>query len=156
MFYTQIYNSSPQYGIYLTPIDAVCHDQSLCPYSFGGHVFSDMECWAMAATLYEKLSWTDVIPTTYNKVHNIISHYVDLNDGYLILWEMMEDEHPGMQKDPIYPPPNSTECDGDLQEYTNHFMNWLPFECLNHWHYKDEEQVLHYLKGLHYKLEPAI
>jgi hypothetical protein len=74
----------------------------------------------------------------------------------VILREMLEDDHPGMQEDPIYCPPHSTECDGDIQEYTNHFISWLTFEQLNHHHYKDHEQVLHYLKGLHYKFEPAI
>jgi hypothetical protein len=110
----------------------------------------------MAATLYKKLSRTDVISTTYTKIRNIIDHYVDLNDGYLILREMLEDDHPGMQKDHIYRPPQSLDCDGDLQEYTNRFINWLTFERLNNRHYKDKEQVLHYLKGLHYEYEPAI
>lgn len=110
----------------------------------------------MAATLYKKLSRTDVISTTYVKIQNIIDRYVDLNDGYLILREMLEDDHPGMQKDPIYRPPQSLDCDGDLQEYTNRFINWLTFERLNNRHYKDKEQVLHYLKGLHYEYEPAI
>jgi hypothetical protein len=40
-FYTQIYNSGPQYGVYLVPIDAVRHNQSLCPYSTNGHIFTE-------------------------------------------------------------------------------------------------------------------
>jgi hypothetical protein len=147
-FYTQIYNSGPQYGVYLVPLDEVSNDQSLCPFSVNGHVFTDQEYRAMAATLYEKLARTDVISMTYTDFRNIIDRYADLNDGYLILREMLEDEHPGMKKDPIYRAPNSSDCDGNLQEYTTRFINWLTAERLNDRYFSDKEQVLHYLAGL--------
>ena len=71
------------------------------PPSHNGHTFTDQEYEDMAATLYEKLGHMDVIPETYSRYHNILDRYVDTNDGYLALYEMMEDEHPAMKQDPI-------------------------------------------------------
>jgi hypothetical protein len=65
----------------------------------------------MAATLYEKLGHTDVIPETYSRYHNILDRYVVTNDG-----EMLEDGHPAMKQDPIQRPPTSQECQDDIQE----------------------------------------
>jgi len=155
-FYTQIYNSGPQYGVYLVPLDDVSNDQSLCPYSINGHIFTDQEYRAMAATLYEKLARTDVISMSYTDLRNIIDRYADLNDGYLILREMLEDNHPGMKQDPIYRAPNSAECDGNLQEYTTRFINWLTAERLNDRYFSEKEQVLHYLAGLDDEFDPAV
>ena len=155
-FYTQIYNSGPQYGVYLVPLDEVSNDHSLCPYSVNGHIFTDQEYRAMASTLYEKLARTDVISMTYTDIRNIIDRYADLNDGYLILREMLEDDHPGMQKDPIHRAPNSSDCDGNLQEYTTRFINWLTAERLNDRYFSEKEQVLHYLAGLDDEFDPAV
>ncbi len=77
-------------------------------------MFTDSEHKAMAVMLCEKLAHTDVIGVEFTDLHNRIDHYVDANDGYLILREMLEDEHPGLEKDPIHCPPLLTECDGNL------------------------------------------
>jgi len=39
----------------------------------------------MAATLYKKLSHTEVIPTSYPRYHHIIDKYVDANHGFQVL-----------------------------------------------------------------------
>jgi hypothetical protein len=64
-FYKQLFNSAHQYGIYLVALDQVKWNESLCPASHNGHLFTDTEYKAMAATLYEKLARTDVIGSEY-------------------------------------------------------------------------------------------
>ncbi len=110
----------------------------------------------MAATLYEKLGHTDVIPETYSRYRNILDRYVDTNDGYLVLYEMLEDEHPAMKQDPIQRPPTSQECQDDIQEYSARFTSYLVSEQLNGRTYRAREQVVLFLKGLDTEFTPAI
>ena len=109
-FYNKLQNVGRQYGIYLQALDDIKYEVSLCPPSYNGHIFTDVEYENMAATLYEKLGHTDVIPDQYNRFRNIIDRYVDSNDGFLVLYEMLEEEHPAMKQDPIQRPPTSSEC----------------------------------------------
>jgi hypothetical protein len=127
-FYNKLRNVGRQYGIYLQALDDIKYEASLCPPSYNGHTFTDMEYEIMAATLYEKLGHTDVIPDQYNQFRTIIDRYADTNDGFLVLYEMLEDEHPAMKQDPIQRPPTSSECQDDIQEYAAHFTSYLVSE----------------------------
>ena len=130
-FYNKLRNVGCQYGIYLHALDDIKYEASLCPPSYNGHIFTDIEYENMAATLYEKLVHTDVIPDQYNRFRNIIDRYVDSNDGFLVLYEMLEEEHPAMKQDPIQHPPTSSECQDDIQEYSARFTSYLVSERLN-------------------------
>jgi hypothetical protein len=61
---------------------------------------------------------------------------------------MLEDEHPGLEKDPIHRPPLLTECDSNLTEYTNKFLFYITAERLKHRTFTEKEQVLHYIRGI--------
>jgi hypothetical protein len=70
---------------------------------------------------------------------------------------MLEDEHPGLEKDPIHRPPLLTESDGNLTEYTNKFIFYITAERLKQREYTEKEQALHYIKGLDISdYQPAI
>jgi len=47
----------------------------------------------MAAILYEKLLDVSVIPLQYKTLRNIIDRYAEDNDGFAILYELMEDTY---------------------------------------------------------------
>jgi hypothetical protein len=155
-FYNKLQNVGRQYGIYLQALDDIKYEVSLCPHSYNGQIFTDVEYENMAATLYEKLGHTDVIPDQYNRFRNIIDRYVDSNDGFLMLYEMLEEEHPAMKQDPIQHPPTSSECQDDIQEYSARFTSYLVSERLNGRTYRSREQVVLFLKGLDSKFAPAV
>jgi hypothetical protein len=102
------------------------------------------------------LGHIDVIPDQYSRYRSIIDRYVDTNDGYLVLYEMLEDEHPAMQQDPIQRPPTSNECQDDIQEYSARFTSYLMSEHLNGRTYRTREQVVLFLKGLDTEFAPAV
>jgi hypothetical protein len=155
-FYNKLRNVGRQYGIYLQALDDIKYEASLCPTSHNGHTFTDLEYEDMAATLYEKLDHIDVIPEQYSRYRSIIDRYVDTNDGYLVLYEMLEDEHPAMQQDPIQRTPTSNECQDDIQEYSARFTSYLMSENLNGRTYRAREQVVLFLKGLDTEFAPAV
>jgi hypothetical protein len=146
-FYVSLQNID-KYGIYLDSLDDIRYDMSLCPTSMNGHTITDQYYADMATTLYEKLSHTEVIPTSYQCYRHIIDKYVDDNDGYQVLYEMLEDEHPSIHQDTIDRPPTSNECQGDLQEYAACFRSYLVSERLNKHLYQPREQTVLFLKGL--------
>ena len=110
----------------------------------------------MAAALYEKLADTSCISEEYPHIWNIIDGYTEDNDGYQIMYEVMEEAHPALQRDPVYWPPTSLECDNKLQEYTARFQAYMTSETLNHRYYQPKEQVLHYLSGLDDEFSTAV
>jgi len=137
-------------------LDDIKYETSLCPVSHNGHTFTPMEYEEMASTLYKKLGHTDVIPEQYGCLRNIIDRYVDTDDGYQVLYELLEDEHPAMKQDPIQHPPTSTECQDDIQEYSARFTSYLVSEHLNGRMYRAHEQVVLFLKGLDNEFQQAI
>jgi hypothetical protein len=110
----------------------------------------------MANTLYEKLRHTDVIPEQYACCQNIIDYCIDENDGYLVLYELLVDHHPAMKQDLIQTPPNSHECQDDIQEYSASFTSYLMSEHLNGRTFHPSEEVVLFLKGLDSVFTPAV
>jgi hypothetical protein len=141
---TELTNHEVQYG------------QSLCPIEHNGHYFSEEEYDGMAAALYEKLSDPAVIPLNYQKYRNIINRYAEENDGYAALYEILEDSHPLLQRDPTVQAPTSIEVNNNLQTYANRFQSYIKSEALNNRSYKPREQVLQFLKGLDEEFQPAV
>jgi hypothetical protein len=110
----------------------------------------------MAAVLYEKLSDTSVIPVQYTNLRLIIDHYAEDNDGYAVLHELLEDSHPGMQKDPLISQPTSMDFNNNLQLYATKFMAWITAESLDNQIYPERQQVYRFLQGLDEEFQPAI
>jgi len=81
-----------QFGINLIPLNNVSYQTDLCPKHYQG---------TLASTLYQKLQDTDVIPMEYTAIRNIINWYAEENDGYKVLYSMLELVHPALQHDVI-------------------------------------------------------
>lgn len=156
VFYNKLRNIGQQYGVYLKPLNQIKYGFSLCPEDHDEHTFDDEEYHQMAAALYEKFADTQCISEDYQRIRNIIDRYNEDNDGYQILYEIMEDAHPALQQDSIYRAPQSTDCDNDIQEYTARFQVFLTSETLKHRYYTPKDQVLHYLEGLDAEFNPAV
>jgi hypothetical protein len=54
----------------------------------------------MASTLYQKLHNADVIPRDYTAIRNIINRFSEHNDGYKVLYAMLELVHPASKRMP--------------------------------------------------------
>lgn len=102
----------------------------------------------MVGALHEKLLGPAVIPLTYIKYRNVTNRYTKENDGYAILYEILEDTHLMMQWDPVFKAPHSSECDNNLQIHASRFKSFITSENLNNRHYKLKEQVQLFLWGL--------
>jgi len=88
---------------------------------------------------------------------SLTDRYVEANNGFQVLYEMLEDEHPAMCKDPIQQPPNSSECQDDIMEYSARFTSYLVSKNLNSRTYHAREQVILFHKGLDSKeFAPAV
>lgn len=155
-FYNKLHNVGVQYGVYLLPADQIQYDCSLCPNDYDGVVITDARYYKMAATLYEKLSDSECIPERCQQPRNVIDRYVDANDGYQVLYELMEDHHPAMKWDRIISAPKSIDCGEDIQEYSAQFQTFITIEKLNGRGYKERELVLHFLRGLSEEFNPAV
>jgi hypothetical protein len=82
----------------------------------------------MASTLYQKLSNPDVIPMEHTSIRNIINRFAEHNDGYMVLYAMLELVHPALHKDAVVLPPKSVECNEDIHLYAQKFDTWLWYE----------------------------
>lgn len=155
-FYNKLLNFGHQYGVYLLPLQELRHDQSLCPDEVDGYRFTDIDYKRMAATLLEKLTRSDVIPEEYTKMKNIIDRYIDSNDGYQALYELLEPHHGLLQKRIKIKAPDSADYNGDIHEYTAQFYSFLTSEGLHGRTYNAEEQVTAFLSGLDDSFAPAV
>jgi hypothetical protein len=155
-FYHKLHNIGRQYGVYTKKLADVKYGMSICPDSHNGHYFSDMEYQEMAAALYEKLSDPSIIPITYTKYRNITDRYAEENDGYAALYEILEDSHPTMQRDPVFKAPHLHECSNNLQIYASRFKSYMTSEQLSNRQYTEKEQVQMFLRGLDDEYQPAV
>jgi len=155
VFYNKLQNIGQQYGVYLKALNALKCGLSLCPDEYAGHHFTTEEYRLMAAALYEKLADISCISEDYPALRHIIDGYTEDNDGYQIMYEIMEEHHPALQSDPVYRAPTSLECDNKLQD-TARFQTYMTSETLNHRYYQPKEQILHYLAGLDDEFSAAV
>jgi hypothetical protein len=77
----------------------------------------------MTSSLYQKLQSTDVIPMEYTAIRNIINRFAEQNDGYEVLYAMLELVHPALQKDAVILPPKSCKCNDDIHLYYQKFVS---------------------------------
>jgi len=109
-FYHKIHNIGLQYGVYTKKLQDICYGLSICPNSYNAHIFTDLQYQEMAAVLYEKLADPMVIPAAHTKYRHITDHYAEENDGYAVPYEILEDNHPMMHKDPVIKASPPTVC----------------------------------------------
>ena len=92
----------------------------------------------------------------YTSIRNIINRFAEQNDGYLVLYSMLELVHPALQKDAIIQAPRSSECDDDIHLYAQKFDGWMRYESYANRPYSPREQVNLFIKELSSHYAPAI
>jgi len=147
VFYNQLLNGMEQFGIYLIPLQSVVYRKSLCPEKVNNIPITPWRKQAMASSLYQKLQSTDVIPMDYTAIRNIINRFAEHNNGYEVLYAMLELVHSALQKDAVILPPKSHECDDDIHLYYQNFDAWLRYEMYANWPYSPREQVNHFIRN---------
>jgi hypothetical protein len=156
IFYNQLLNALDQFGVYLTPLNQIKYQLNLCPTTYNHVPITEQWYQQMASTLYQKLQQPDVIPMEYTAIRNIINRFAEHNDGYLVLYSMLEPVHPALQKDAVIQPPKSSECDKDIHLYAQKFDSWLRYESYANQPYSPREQVNLFIKELSTYYAPAI
>jgi len=97
IFYYQLLNSMEQFGIFLLLLNPVKYQVDLCPVKVNGTVITEQRRQLMASSLYQKLQNVDVIPMEYTSIRNIVNWFAEHNDGYKVLYAMLELVHPALQ-----------------------------------------------------------
>jgi len=156
VFYSQLLNAMGQFGIYLVPLPNVKYQQSLCPTHYRGWEIDEYRKQTMGSTLYQKLQSIEVIPMEYTSIRNIINRFAEDNDGYKVLYAMLELVHPALQRDAVMSPPRSADCDDDIHLYAQKFDAWLRYETYANRPYSTREQVNKFINELSPSFAPAI
>jgi hypothetical protein len=156
VFYNQLLNGMDQFGVYLLPLNMVDYQKSLCPTEMHGITITPWRKQMMASTLYRKLQHTDVIGLEHTAIRNIVNRFAEHNDGYEVLYAMLELVHPKLQKDAVILPPKSHKCDDDIHTYYQKFDAWLRYEAYANRPYSAREQVNHFIRELSPHFAPAV
>jgi len=130
--------------------------QTGCPATYGGIPIDAHRRQIMAGTLYQKLQSPDVIPVEYTAMRNIINRFAEKNDGYEVLYAMLENVHPALQKDAVMCPPKSSECGDDIHVYAQKFDAWIRYETYANRPYSPREQINKFVNELSPTFAPAI
>jgi hypothetical protein len=156
VFYNQLLNSMEQFGVYLSPLDTVRYQESVCPAAYNHQPITPRHYRTMASTLYQKLQNPEVVPLEHTAIRNIINRYAEQNDGYKVLYAMLELVHPALHQDAVLLPPKSTECNEDVHLYAQKFDSWLKYEAFANMPYSARETVNLFLRELSPHFAPAI
>lgn len=156
VFYNQLMNGMEQFGIFLIPLNTVSYQTDICPTYYQGTLITNHRRTSMASTLYQKLQDTDVIPMDHTAIRNIINRFAESNDGYKVLYAMLELVHPALQKDAVILPPKSEECEEDIHLYAQKFDAWLRYETYANRPYSPREQVNLFIRELSNTFAPAV
>mmetsp|Transcript_21327 Transcript_21327/g.30490 ORF Transcript_21327/g.30490 Transcript_21327/m.30490 type:complete len:292 (+) Transcript_21327:1493-2368(+) len=98
----------------------------------------------MSASLYQLLQHPDTVPLEFQSLRNIINRFVDANDGYAVLYTIME---PYLHKDEVCEAPDMSECH-NIHEYAKQMTSYFHCENLAGRTYNQKEKANLFLKGL--------
>lgn len=110
----------------------------------------------MASTLYQKIQSSTVVPMEYTSIRNIINQFAEVNDGYAVLYAMLELVHPALQTNAVMSPPKSQDCNDDIHLYAQKFDAWLRYESYANQPYSPREQVNKFINKLSHNFAPVI
>lgn len=121
IFYNQLLNAMEQFGIYLLPLTNVKHQLSLCPTAHRGIHVDLYRRTMMASTLYHMLQSSKVVPMECMSIRNIINWFAEVNDGYIMLYAMLELVHQAIQTNAVMSPPKSQDYHDNIHLYAQKF-----------------------------------
>ena len=70
----------------------------MCPDKINGVDVTPEDYSKMAAAIYDKLSNPDIIPLSYLDAWQTLTRLHLKNDGYLVLYQLMENIHPALNQ----------------------------------------------------------
>ncbi len=92
----------------------------------------------------------------YTSVRNIINRFAEDNDGCKVLYAILEQVHPALQRDQVIQAPKSMECNDDIHLYAQRFDAWLRYENYANRPYSPREQVNKFISELSPVFAPAV
>ncbi len=138
------------------PLNKVKYNTSICPTTYQEHPVAAQWYDSMFKTLYQKLQNPDVIPVEHTSIHNIINHFAEVNEGYQVLYAILELVHPALHEDAVLLPLKSIDCQDDIHLYAHKFDSWLRYETYANWLYSTREQVNCFIRELSPTFAPAV
>ena len=146
-WYMKFRSTVQQWGMLLIRIDDIKKDKSLCPTVYHGTTITPSRYQDMAFSLYQLLAQTSIISGDYTDLRNIINRHAGSQDGYRILYDIMERVHPRLDPDATFPLPQSIETT-DIHEYYQQVDSYFMHERFAGRNYKPREQLNIFLRGL--------
>ena len=128
-------------------MDSFQPDKCLCPVVYQGVTITSTRYRDMAFSLYQLLAQPAIIPNEYTDLRNIIDLHANSQDGYQVLYDIMENIHPRLDPDAEISEPVSTDCT-DIHDYYRQFDSYLTHERYAGRTYTAREQIKKFLKGL--------
>lgn len=147
MWYSQISSGLEQYGIYLIHAEDFRKDKSLCPTMMYGIPIDAHRYHTMKRTLYHFLAQRNIVSFEDNDIRNIINRYSNTTDGYRVMYEIMQRQHPKLNPDITFDPPVSKDY-ANVHEYYNYVTAYFLHEKYSGRNYTQREQINQFLKGL--------
>jgi hypothetical protein len=124
-------------------IDLKLH-MSICPEEYNGIPIPETRRIQMGNCLYQILQNPEIIPLEFQWARNIVDRYVEINDGYKVLYSMVE---PILTTDTVLSHPNSADCN-TIHEYSKRLTSYIKCEAIAGQYYSEKEQVNLFLDGL--------
>jgi len=156
VFSNQLLNALEQFGVFLIPLNNVEYNTSLCPTTYQSYIVTAQHYDSMLKALYQKLQSPDIIPMEHTSICNVINRFAEINDGYQVLYAMLELVHPALHEDAVLLPPKSADCQDDIHLYAHKFDSWLRYETYANCLYSTREQVNCFIRELSPTFAPAV
>lgn len=144
-----------QWGVLLLRMDAFKKNKCLCPTEYQGFQITPNRYQDMAFSLYQLLAQTTIIPSDFTDLRNIINRHASSQDGYRVLYDVMEHIHPHLDPDASYPLPQSVDT-ADIHDYFQQIDSYFMHERFAGRQYKPREQLNMFLRGLDPSYAPAV
>jgi hypothetical protein len=154
-WYMEFRSTVQQWGVLLLRMESFQKNVSLCPQEYHGIPITPTRYRDMAFSLYQVLAQNTIITDAHSDVQNILNRHASTQDGYHVMYDIMERIHPKLDPDTTYPVPNSIDC-ADIHEYYRHLDSYFIHERFAGRDYSPREQLNIFLRGLDSANSPAV
>jgi hypothetical protein len=146
-WYHTLRSSVQQYGIILLNIEQISLNKSLCPTQYYGTTIDTIRYRDMANALYQLLVLPDTIPYEYTELRNILHRNATTSDGYVTLYDIMEQIHPVLNQDAKLRQPTTTHST-DIHDYYRQYDSYLLHNRLMGVDFTTRRKVNLFIEGL--------
>jgi len=146
-WYHTLRSSVQQYGILMHSIDQISLNKSICPKKYYGTRIDATRYKDMSNALYQLLLLPDTVPYEYTEVRNIIHRNATTSDGYVTVYEILEQIHPVLNQDAKLRQPTTLTCT-DIHEYYRQYDSYLLHNRLMGVEFNTRRKVNLFIEGL--------